>query len=254
MNKRIAVVFAICSFILFAVSAHAEDDWTFNFDVGFDISAYNTDKTDVDGFSKPRIFVGLSAKQAISERLSLIEDVYYKAINIEKTSVSRDMKSVALELGFEYGLTPWPPPPLKWIPALFPKSFPSLPTLREQTNVYLKLTAGFLFPEDQGLDQDNFNTTFIGIGWKYNNSASKLDGSYVEIGTGSSERFDSAWRYVKSNIKFFYKMSDNKDSWKAFMSTELDIGSGDDDFRFGMGLTRDAIFVVNLLKGFAGGK
>lgn len=231
-----AMLCTIFSFLLLVTCVYA-DDWSADFDIGLDVSAYNTDKNNADeGFSDAKMFLGISARQKISERLSLIEDIHFKSVNTEQGDfIARDVKSVDVELGAEYDLS-------RWI------------RLKNQTEFYLKLTAGFLFLENSGLDQDNFNTNFIGFGWKYNNPASKIDGSYIEIGTGASERFDSAWRFMKNDIKFFYKLNDSGDGWKAFISSGLDIGTGDDDFRFAIGLTRDALFVADLLKGIAGKK
>jgi len=231
-----AMLCTIFSFLLLVTCVYA-DDWSADFDIGLDVSAYNTDKANADeGFSDAKMFLGISARQKISERLSLIEDIHFRSLNTEQGDfIARDVKSVDVELGAEYDLS-------RWI------------RLKNQTEFYLKLTTGFLFLENSGLDQDNFNTNFIGFGWKYNNPASKIDGSYIEIGTGASERFDSAWRFMKNDIKFFYKLSEAENGWRAFISSGLDIGTGDDDFRFAIGLTRDALFVADLLKGIAGKK
>jgi hypothetical protein len=59
---------------------------------------------------------------------------------------------------------------------------------------------------------------------------------------------------LKSEIKFFHKLNETGNGWKAFISSQLDVGTGDDDFRFALGLTRDALFVADLLKGIAGKK
>jgi hypothetical protein len=253
--KKAAIFFAMVSCVLFATGAMGADDWTVDFDIGIDVSAYNTGKTEYDGFSDLNFSLGAVARQPLSERLSIFEGVHLRPLNIEQGStVARDMDTVDIELGLEYILTPWPPPPLRWLPSRLPKWTPSLPTLKNNTEVYFKASGNFLFPEDSSVDQDNFNTTFFGIGWRYNNASSKMNGSYVELGTGGSERFDSSWRYLKNNIKFFYKVSDDAEGWKAYISSEIDVGSGDDDFRFGVGLCRDAKFIANLLKGLSGNK
>jgi len=232
-----AMLCTIFSFLLLVTCAYAADDWSADFDIGLDVSAYNTDKANADeGFSDAKMFLGISARQRLSERLSLIEDVHFRSLNAELGDrIGRDIKAVNVGLGAEYDLS-------RWI------------KLRSQTEFYLKAATGFLFLENSGLDQDNFNTNFIGFGWRYNNPASKIDGSYIEIGTGASERFDSSWRFIKNDIKFLYKLNDSGDGWKAFISSGLDIGTGDDDFRFAIGLTRDALFVADLLKGIAGKK
>ncbi len=232
-----AILCAIFSFTLLVTCAYGADDWSADFDIGLDVSAYNTDKANADeGFSDAKMFLGISARQRLSERLSLVEDIHFKSLNAEQGDyIARDVKSVDVELGAEYDLS-------RWI------------RLRSQTEFYMKVTCGFLFLENSGLDQDNFNTNFIGFGWKYNNPASKIEGSYIEIGTGASERFDSSWRFMKNEIKFLYKLNESGNGWKAFISSQLDIGTGDDDFRFAIGLTRDALFVADLLKGIAGKK
>jgi hypothetical protein len=245
--KRVAILFAVLSCMLLANSAFGADDWTVDFDIGVNVSSYNTDKPACDGLSDVNLFLGITARQTLSERLTILEGVHLEPLNIEQNNtVARDMNTVDIKLGLEYMLTPWPPPVLKWLKLSF------LPKLSDQTRVYLKVTTDFLFPEDSWVDQDNFNTTFFGLGWRYNNPVSKMDGSFIEIGTGGSERFDSTWRYFKNNIEFYYRMGETRDSWKAFISSEFDVGSGDDDFRFSLGLSRDANFIVGLLKGLAG--
>lgn len=253
--KRALIFFAMLSLMLSATWVYATDDWNLDFDIGVDVSGYDSGRKEAQGFSHLKVFFGLAGKQQISERLSIIEGLHYKAVNIEKkTATVRDTNVFEAQLGLEYVLTPWPPPPLKWLPSRLPYWLPSLPNLREQTHVYFKLTGSYLFAEDDWIDQEHFNTTFLGIGLRYDNPSSKMNESYVEIGTGSSERFDSSWRYLKSNITFFYKMSEVKSGWKAFLSTQLDVGSGDDDLRVGIGFSRDARFIADLLKGFAGSK
>lgn len=249
--KRTVIFFAMFSLILFVTCASAED-WSFNFDVGLDISGFDTGKADYDGFSNPKIFFGLSAKQQLSERLAIIEALHYKAINIEEEqAVARDMDALEVKLGLEYVLTPWPPPILRKLR----DSTRWLPTLREQSRVYFKVMGSYLFAEDNWIDQSHFNTTFFGVGLKHHKPDSKMDGSFIEFGAGSSERFDSTWRYIKSNMRFYYRLSDNKgDGWKSFVSTELDVGSGDDDIRIGLGFTRDAKFLGQLLKNVSGVK
>lgn len=255
MNKPIkgaVIFFALFSLVVFATCAGAQDDWGFDFDIGLDISGYDTGKADFDGFSNPKIFFGLAGKQQLSERLSVIEGLHYRAINIEEAqAVARDMDAMEVMLGLEYVLTPWPPPVLRKLE----KSTKWLPTLRDQTRVYFKVTGSYLFAEDTWVDQSHFNTTFFGVGMKYNRPNSKMDGSYIEFGTGSSERFDSTWRYIKTNMKFYYQLSDaDRDAWKTYLSTELDVGSGDDDIRFGLGFTRDIAFLGKLIKGVSGVK
>jgi hypothetical protein len=250
--KRAVIFFALFSLVLFATCASAQDDWGFDFDIGLDISGYDTGQADYDGFSNPKVFFGLSGRQQLSERLAIIEGLHYRAMNIEEDrAVARDTDTMEVMLGGEYVLTPWPPPVL----AKFKKSTQWLPTLRDQTRVYFKVMGSYLFAEDNWIDQSHFNTTFFGIGMKYNKPSDKMNGSYIEFGTGSSERFDSTWRYIKMNMKFYYQLSDsNKDAWKTFLSTDLDVGSGDDDIRFGLGFTRDASFLGKLLKGASGVK
>ncbi len=250
--KGVVIIFAMFSLVLFVTCASAQDDWGFNFDIGLDISGYDTGKSDYNGFSNPKVFFGLSGRQQISERLAIIEGLHYKAINIEEPqAVARDMNALEVMLGAEYVLTPWPPPVLRKLK----KSSKWLPTLREQTRVYFKVMGKYLFAEDSWIDQSHFNTTFFGVGMKYNKPSDKMDGSYIEFGTGSTERFDSTWRYIKVNMNFYYHLSDaNKDGWKTFLSTELDVGSGDDDIRFGLGFTRDAAFLGKLIKGASGVK
>ncbi|MCP4345725.1 MAG: hypothetical protein GY795_09390 [Desulfobacterales bacterium] len=255
MNKPIkgaVIFFAMFSLIIFATCASAQEDWSFDFDIGLDVSGYDTGKADYDGFSNLKIFFGLSGKQQLSERLAIFEELHYRAINIEEPqAVARDMDSLEVSLGMEYVLTPWPPPVLR----RFKKSSKWLPTLNRQTRVYFKAMGSYLFTENNWIDQSHFNTTFFGVGMKYNKPDSKMDRSYIEFGTGSSERFDSTWRYIKINMKFYYQLSDsNKDAWKTFLSTELDVGSGDDDIRFGLGFTRDAAFLGKLLKSATGVK
>lgn len=120
---------------------------------------------------------------------------------------------------------------LIWKPALKARLAPG----DKNTIFYIKPTAGFIYNEDNILqDQDVLREFTFNLGWMLSDK-SYLSGSLIEIGGGYSERFEEHLRF-KSTVEIKYNTKSRLDPFIAF---KYNMGTGPDDLVVYYGVSMD---------------
>lgn len=236
--------------------------WEMNVQIGQSMSTLNTasggarvsdDSSDTDttvpnlhSFGSAKTFVGISAKQIFGGtakdwgRLSVMEDVRFGATaNVDQPkalpsagedviSFVSDADVIDTQFSLKYDLKWW-------------------------TFIYVKAMGGFLVANDSRVKDDFLSKSFLGIGFQVERPESRYYGSFLEIGSGSSERFDKhEFPRLKSEAMIYYKLGETAEilkDWKAFVNMRIDSGSKADDLQVSYGVQRSADFVFNALGG-----
>lgn len=238
------------------IKKKTSDCWTFSLEAGQELSTFNVEDSagsmieKRNAFSDPKTFVGLTASQVllsqndepcpigsnVKRKLVLEEKIRFGRANIEQEAMTgvptdnlqvvREAETIMAEVSLIHD---------RWI------------SKSEQTRAYLKGTLGFQHGDDDRLDHDQLDYLFLGGGLEYDNVKSRYHGSYMEFGTGTSERFDHERRTLKAETTLFVTLGSKEtvksqakiDGWWRFLITmELDAGPGADDFRVLYGIQK----------------
>lgn len=105
--------------------------------------------------------------------------------------------------------------------------------------LYFKPAVGFSVITNDRLDDNLFFDSFFGLGIKDPEKTSNWKNSFVEVGYGVSQRFESRDR-VKGIAELRYN---NKSELKPYINFKVDAGNGPDDFSvmYGVYLSTDTI-------------
>lgn len=185
------------------------------FNIGAEFSSFNTSQStnDNNALSQQFLFVSIATDFDICKHVTIIPEIEFGRANISKgDSITENIKNAQAIIGkIDFFVTT-----------------DKLNSIRNY-NYYLKAGPGFIYTNDNRINQDVLFDIFIGPGIQVQNKQSKLYGSYVEIGYGYSERFDEHRHRFKSN----FQLSFDKIALRPFIRIGLnsDLNKGADDIR-----------------------